>query len=114
RAARVTEAAATHLPERNAAGSDYGTDGDRDLVAHSTRRVLVDYSAPEPGCEIDRLAARHHRVGQGKGLRRGQTAEPDRHEEGRGLIVGHVPAHVAGDELPDLGSGELFPVPLSL
>ena len=84
------------------------------LSPDAARRVLVDDAAPEPSREVDRLAARHHRIGQGKGLRRGQTAEPDRHEEGRRLVVGDVPAHVAGDELADVGGGELLAVPLAL
>ena len=106
--------ATAHLPEWNAARGDHRSNRDRDLVPDAARRVLVDDAAPESTREVDRLATRHHRIGQGKGLSRGQTAEPDRHEECRCLVVGHVPAHVAGDEFADVGGGELLAVPLAL
>ena len=58
RAAGVAEAAAAHLPERDAAGRDDRADGERRLVADAAGRVLVDDLAPERGGEVDRLAAR--------------------------------------------------------
>src|SRR3954465_9222507 len=110
----MTEATTAHLPERNAACGDHRSDRDRDLVPDIARRVLVDDAAPESTREVDRLAARHHRIGQGEGLGRSQTAEPDRHQKCRCLVVGHIPADVAGDEFADLSGGELLSVPLAL
>ena len=71
RPARMAEAPTAHLPEWNAACGDHRSNRDRDLVPDAARRVLVDDAAPESTREVNRLAARHHRIGQGKGLEPG-------------------------------------------
>src|SRR5207237_5270251 len=55
RAARVTEAAAAHLGEGNATGSDDRPYCNRRLVADSAGRVLVDHLASERGPQIEPL-----------------------------------------------------------
>ena len=114
RAAGVPEAAAAHLPERDAAGGDDRADRERGLVAHPARRVLVDHLAPERGAEVDRLAASDHRVGQREGLAGREPAEVDGHAEGGHLVVGNVAARVAEDEVGDLPGRQLLAVPLAL
>ncbi len=99
RPARVAEAAAAHLPERDAAGRDDRADRERRLVADAAGRVLVDDLAPERAVQVDRLAAPDHRVRQRERLRRGQAAEADGHQERGHLVVGHLAARVAEDEL---------------
>src|ERR671922_39062 len=111
---RVSEAAAAHLPERHAAGGDDRADGDRRLVADAARRVLVDHLAAERAREVDRLAAPDHRVGERERLRAGQPAEVDGHAERRHLVVGHLPAGVAEDEVGDLVVAQGAAVALAL
>src|SRR5207247_8255324 len=73
--AGVAKAPAAHLAERYAARGDHRSYRDRDLVADAACRVLVDDAATEPRREVDRFAARHHRIGQSKGLCRRQATE---------------------------------------
>ena len=114
RAARVTEAAPAHLPDRNAAGRHDRADRDRRLVADAAGRVLVHDLAAERGAEIERPAAADHRVGQRVRLRRRHAAEVDGHAERGQLVVGDLAARVAEDQLRDLLGRELLPVPLPL
>src|ERR671923_234420 len=114
RAAGVSETAAAHLPERDAAGRDERPDDERGLVTHPAGRVLVCDRASDRGVKIDRLAALDHRVGQGERLATVQALEVDGHREGRQLIVGNLAPHVAEDELAELLVAELAAVPLAL
>ena len=57
RAAGVAEAAAAHLPDRDAAGGDDRADRDRRLVADAAGRVLVDDLPAERPAEVERAAA---------------------------------------------------------
>ena len=114
RAAGVAEAAAGHLPERDAARGDDRADRERRLVPNAARRVLVDDLAAERAVQVDRLAAPDHRVRQRERLRRGQAAEADGHQERGHLVVGHLAARVAEDELAQLVRRELLPAPLPL
>ena len=91
RAAGVAEPAAAHLPERDAAGGDDRPDGDRRLVADAAGRVLVDAAcARSRAPEVDRLAARDHRVGERVRLGARQAPEVDGHQEGGHLVVGNL------------------------
>ena len=69
---------------------------------------------PSARAEVDRLAARDHRVGQRVRLGLGQAAEVDGHAERGHLVVRHLAARVAEDQLGQLVGGELMPVALAL
>ena len=115
RAAGVAEPAAAHLPERDAAGGDDRADRDRRLVADAAGRVLVDDLAAERGAEVDRLAARDHRVGQRVRLRAGEAAEVDGHAATR-PSGSRAPrrARSRGRARSDLVGRELLAVALAL
>ena len=98
----MAEAAAAHLPDRNAAGGDDRADRDRRLVADAAGRVLVDDLAAERGAEVERAAAADHRVGERVRLGGGHAAEVDGHAERGELVVGDLAARVAEDQLGDL------------
>ncbi len=110
RAAGVTEPAAAHLPERDAARGDDRADGERCLVPHAARRVLVDDAPAERLADVDLLPAAHHRVRERERLAARHPAEVDGHAERGELVVGDV----AEDELVDLALGELAAVALAL
>ena len=55
-----------------------------------------------------------HRVGQHVRLARRQAAEEDGHAERRHLVVGHLAARVAEDQLGQLVVGQLLAVALAL
>ena len=114
RAAGVAEPAAAHLSERHAARGDDRPDGDRRLVADAAGRVLVDDAAAELRRHVDRLAAADERLRHRERLGARQPAEHDRHAERGHLVVGHVAARVAEDELAQLVGVELAAVPLAL
>ena len=114
RAARVPEAAAAHLAERDAAGGDDRPDGDRGLVADAAGRMLVDDATPEVVRHVDGLAAPDESLRHRQRLRAGQAAEDDCHAERGHLVVGHVSPCVAEDELAHLVVAELAAVPLPL
>ncbi len=114
RPSRVTEPAAAHLAERDAAGGDDRADGDRGLVAHSSGGVLVDALAAEGRAQIDRLAARDHRVGERERLGARQPLEVHGHQKGGHLVVGHLATGVAEHELAQLVGGQLVAVALAL
>jgi hypothetical protein len=114
RATGVTEPAAAHLAEGNAARRDDGTDGDRRLVADAAGRVLVDDAAAELLRHVDRLAAPDERVGHRERLGAGQAAEHDGHAERRHLVVRHIAARIAEDELAQLVVREFAAVSLAL
>ena len=97
RAAGVAEAAAGHHRHDDAARGDERRQDQRRLVADAAGAVLVDLDARN--AETGRRAARaHHRVGQPGGLLRRHAAEDDRHQQGRGLVIGHGAVGHAGDE----------------
>ncbi len=108
RAPGVAEPTARHLPEGHAARGDDRPDRERRLVPHAAGRVLVDDLAPERLAEIERLARQDHRVGQRVGLATGQPLEVDGHAPRGHLVVGHLAARKAEDELRDLLVGELL------
>ena len=89
RSAGVTEAAAAHHRDRDAARGDERGEGERDLVADAAGGVLVDLEALDAR-EIEDAAAPEHRVGEGDGLRVVEAAEEDRHEPRGHLVVGEV------------------------
>src|SRR6185503_4248697 len=61
-----------------------------------------------------RLAAADHRVGEHVRLVRRQSTEEDGHAERRHLVVGHLAARVAEDQLGELVVLQLFAVALAL
>ena len=69
---------------------------------------------PERACEVDRLAALDHRVGERERLGAGEPAEVDRHAERGQLVVRDLAARVAEHELADLVGRELLAVALPL
>ena len=73
------------------------------LVDH--RRVARPMDEP--------IAALHHRAGQRGDLRRRHALEVNGHGEGRHLIVRHLAAGVALDELGDLAGRKLLALPLA-
>src|SRR6266540_3703825 len=113
-AAGVTETAAAHLPEGNAAGRDDRADGDRRLVADAARGMLVDDAAPELGGHVHGRAAPDERLGHRERLLARQSTEHHRHAERRHLVVGHVTPRVAEHELAQLIGVERAAVPLAL
>ena len=113
-AARVPEPTPGHLPEGDAARGDDRADGERGLVPHPARRVLVDDAAAERGGEVERVAGADHRVRQRVRLASGEPLEVDGHAPRSHLVVGDVAARVAENELRDLLVGELVAVPLAL
>ena len=84
RAAGVAEAAAAHLPERDAARRDDRPDGERRLVADAAGRVLVDDLAAERArrgrssrrCGSSRRSARTSRAATARGSRRPCRTRP--------------------------------------
>ena len=60
------------------------------------------------------VAASDHRVREGERLGAGEAAEVDGHAPRRELVVGHLAARVAEDQLRDLVGRELLAVPLAL
>ena len=110
----MAEAAAAHLPERDAAGCHDRPDGKRRLVPHAAGRVLVDDLTTERGGEIDRLATPDHRVGERERLAARKPAEVDGHAERSHLVVRHVAPGVAEDELGYLFRAELLAVAFAL
>ena len=76
--------------------------------------MLVDHLATEPGAEVERLAAADHRVRQDVRLALGEATEEDRHAEGSHLVVGHLAARIAEDQLGELLVGKLLAVALAL
>ena len=110
----VAEAASAHLPERDAAGGDDRRDGDRRLVADASGRVLVDDATAELLRHVDGLAAPDECLGHRERLGARQAAEHDRHAERGHLVVGHVAARVAEDELAQLVVRQLAAVALAL
>ena len=75
--------------------------------------MLVDARLPEVG-EIERLAAAEHRFGERVRLAAIEAAEEARHEEGRHLIVRHVPGGVRVGERAELARLDATAVPLPL
>ena len=69
---------------------------------------------PSRAAEIDRLAATDHRVGEHVRLALGEAAEEHGHAEGGHLVVRHLTARVAEDQLGELVVGQLLPVALAL
>ena len=114
RPAGMSEAAAAHLSERDAARCDDRPDGERRLVTDAACRMLVDDLAPELGTEVDRLAAANHRVGEHVGLARREPAEEHRHAERSHLVIGNLATGVAENQLRELVVRKLLAVPLAL
>src|SRR5581483_556411 len=114
RPAGVPETAAAHLPERDAAGGDDRTHGERRLVSDAAGRMLVHDPPPQRGAEVDRLAAVDQGLRERVRLTRRQPAEVDGHQERGDLVVGHRSVRVAEDELDDLLARELLAVALAL
>src|SRR5207247_904946 len=73
-----------------------------------------DDAAAEPCRHVDGLAAPDERLGHRECLCACQSAEHDRHAEGGHLVIGHVAARVAEDELAQVLGAQLAAVALAL
>ena len=114
RAAGVAEPATAHLPERHSARGDDRADRERCLVADAAGRVLVDHLPPSAPLRsiVSPLLIIASVSTNVSGL--GETAEVDGHAERGHLVVGHVAARVAEDQLGQLVGRQLVPVALAL
>ena len=112
RAPGMAQAAAANHRHRHTARDDHRRQRDRNLVADSTRGVLVDLHAGDVG-QIRDHAGTHHRVGVVRGLLRVHAAKENRHQHRGELVV--LPRAIGGapDKRGDFLAGERVPVPLS-
>ncbi len=105
RAAGVPEPAARQLGHGRATGRDERAQHQRDLVADASRGVLVDGGPPDAR-QVEAGARRQHRRGPAGELGGLHAPPHDRHEQGRGLLVGDVADGVGLDEPVDLLVGQ--------
>jgi hypothetical protein len=113
RAAGVAQAAARYHGHLHAHGGHQRGQDDAYLVAHAAGGVLVQPGTGEAR-EVQRLAAFEHRAGEGHGLGMGHALEVGGHEEGRGLVVGHLARDHAVYEKRYLVFRQLFAVAFSV
>ena len=109
----MAEPPSRQLRHRCAACRDQRRQDQRDLVAHSTGRVLVDGRAADAR-EVEPLARVDHRSGPDRELARLHALEVDRHAERRGLFVGDLTLRVGVDEPAELRVGQPLAVALGL
>ena len=111
RAARVAEAAPRHHRHRDAERRDERREHQRHLVAHAAGGMLVDAFRGELR-EIERRAAREHRLGERGRLAGVEPAHVGGHQERGHLVVGHIARGVRGDERAPLGIAQTLSVAL--
>jgi hypothetical protein len=85
----------------------YGRHDERQLVAHSPRRVLVHFGAAGIA-EVENGAGSEHDARQGLRLGVGHAPEEHSHEEGGHLVVEHAPVEKTADHVFDLGGLEFL------
>jgi hypothetical protein len=108
RAARVPEPAAAHLPERARRTRRRSADRERRLVADAAGRVLVDDLASDRRARSI-VSPLRIIASVSANVSAASAAEVDGHAERGHLVVGHVAARVAEDQLRELSAGSLSP-----
>ena len=93
-AAGVTQPAPAHFGNFYAAGSHNGGNDQGGFVAHAAGRVLVRLDARNGG-KIHHIAGMCHYIGQFGGFGVGHTAQVNRHQQRRHLVIRHIARHIA-------------------
>ena len=110
----MAEPAAAHLPDGTPHAATIGATASEVLSPTPPVECLSTTLRPSRGAEIERLPAADHRVGEHVRLALREPAEEDGHAERGHLVVGHLAARIAEDQLGQLVVGELLPVALAL
>ena len=110
-AARVPQASARQLRDGHAEARDQRGQGQRDLVAHAARGVLVGGRLADAG-EVHARARADHRVRPAGNLAPVHAAQENRHGQGGHLLILDDALRVGVDRPVDLVGGQHSPVAL--
>ena len=111
RATRVPQASARELRDGNAEARDQRRQGQRDLVAHTARGVLVRRRLADAG-KIHARPRADHRVRPAGNLAPVHAAQEDRHRQGGHLLVLDDALRVGVDRPVDLVGAQHSPIAL--
>ena len=112
RATRVPQSAPRNHRNHGATSGNHRRKRKGNFVAHSTRRVFVDFIHTREGFERERIATMQHGIGIRDEFVVCHTLKIDGHEKGGSLIIGDIATDHVVDKCLEIASGDFFAIAL--